>query len=149
MAGPSIHVSVKYRQSLGGFFKRFREAVGENAFSRSLATQSPPGWSRLAILDGSDIPLNKREDIDFYRLEPAELRDLSTRSQGHPIIILVENINRDCVELLDAAFGLDPLFLLAYDREVTVSQDALPDDFQDFANRLRDADGISFDYGAV
>lgn len=132
-----------------GFFHRLRETVGENIFSRSLAIWGPIEWSRSAILDGSDIPLNEREDIDFYKLKPDELRDLSTRSHGRPIIILVEDITRDCVELLDAAFGLDPLFLLAYERGVSASQNVLPDDFQDLANRLREADGIFFDDGPI
>lgn len=122
------------------YFERVEESVGHDIFVRNwFLFNLQHRWSRLAILDGSDIPLNEREGIDFYKLKPDELRDLSTRGKGRPIIILVEDINRDCVELLDAAFGLDPIFLLASERGVAASQDALPNEFQDLSNRLREA----------
>lgn len=149
MAEPGIASASNTGNPPGGFFDRVNQVVGNGIFSKYSFIRRFDGVSRLAILDGHDVPLNEREVFDFYQLKPDELRNLSIRSQGHPIVILVENINRDCVELLDAAFGIDPVFLSAYEHGVAASQDALPNDFRDLANRLREADGSSLYHGAV
>lgn len=109
-----------------GFFERLRDVVGEERFKdfeyatfrkqRSRVRLCGDQGTRILVSGG--LVSGEFESMDW--LKSGVLRESTSTVKGRPerAVIIVEDIGHRWIEKLDAAFGIDPLFVLAYARGI-------------------------------
>ena len=96
-----------------GFFERIKDVVGEENFERDFGLLQVERACTARFLTGG------RHITAFWqRYErlptPESLKLTVANSESKHGILLIEEMGRQWFELLDATFGLDPLFVFAY-----------------------------------
>jgi len=95
-----------------GFLERIKDVVGEVNFEQVFGILDVERDCTAVLLTGDGRPT---EEWRFQRLpRPAVLEHFVINSRSKHGILLIEEMDRGWLELLDVTFGLDPLFVFAY-----------------------------------
>jgi len=96
-----------------GLFDRIKGVVGDESFEREFGLLTVERVPNVALMTGEQHEISfptRRTGLP----DPGVLEGIISASESNHGIILIEEINKQWFEFLDAIFGLDPTFVLAY-----------------------------------